>query len=96
MTALSVIATGYDEGSPEARAARSGRAIAEYSEEGSELVGHVTIGIYSDGRYSCGYNMPENHAFLGSTMFCAMVKEIIQRELTGKLAADDYAKEYLT
>lgn len=92
---MNIIDTAYEHDSHLAMAARSGRIIAEQSEEGSELVGHVTIGIYSNGTYSCGFKMTEDHPFLGPTLFCAMVKEIIEREMTGKLAADDYAKEFL-
>ncbi|SES19832.1 hypothetical protein [Sphingobium sp. YR768] len=91
---MKIIDTNYDEGSHLSMAARSGRIIAEMSTDESPLVGHITIGIYGDGTYSCGFKMTEDHPFLGPTMFCALVKEIIQRDLTGKLSADDYAKEF--
>ncbi len=90
-----LIDTGYEPGSYLAMAARSGRILAEMSEEGSELIGHVTIGIYSNGGYSCGFKMPTDQPFMGPTLFCAFIKEIIEREMTGQLAADDYAKEFL-
>lgn len=96
MANIHALPAPYDEDSPQARAARSGRTLAENSTEQSTLIGHVTIGIYSDGTYSCGYNMPEDQPFMGPTLFCAFIKTIIEREMTGKLAADDYAKEYLS
>lgn len=92
---LHVLETGYDHTGYLEMAARSGRILAEMSHEGSELIGHVSIGVYSDGSYSCGFKMPDDQPFMGPTLFCAFVKEVIEREMTGKLAADDYAKEYL-
>ena len=95
MTDIKAIDTGFDYDSPISRAARSGRMIAEHSTEAAPIIGHLTIGIYGDGTYSCGFVMPENH-IIGPTFFVAYVREIIARELTGQLAADDYAKEYLS
>lgn len=92
---ITVIDTDYDHSGYLAMAARSGRILAEMSKDGSELIGHVSIGIYSDGSYSCGFKMPDDQPFMGPTLFCAFIKEVIEREMTGKLAADDYAKEYL-
>jgi len=95
MTDIKAIDTGYDYDSPIAKAVRSGRMIAEHSTDDSPLIGHLTIGIYGDGAYSCGFNVPENH-IIGPTLFIAFIREIIARELSGKLAADDYAKEFLS
>jgi len=92
---VKIIDTSYEHSSYLAMAARSGRILAEMSQEGSELIGHVSIGIYSDGTYSCGFKMPDDQPFIGPTLFCAFIKEVIEREMTGKLAAYDYAKEYL-
>lgn len=92
---IRVIDTGYEHGGYLEMAARSGRIIAEMSTEEAPLIGHVTIGIYADGTYSCGFKMPEDQPFMGPTLFCAFLKTVIEREMTGKLAADDYAKEYL-
>lgn len=96
MTAkLEKIDTGFQGDGYLEMAARSGRILAEMSAEGSELIGHVTIGIYSDGTYSCGFKMPTDQPFMGPTLFCAFVKEIIERTMTGQLAAEDYVKEHL-
>lgn len=92
---MKIIDTKYSHDSGLEMVARSGRRMAEMSTDEAPLVGHVTIGIFADGTYSCGFKMPEDQPFIGPTMFCAYIKEIIQRELTGKLSADDYAKEYL-
>lgn len=92
---MKVIDTGYEPRSYLAMAARSGRILTEMSKDGSELIGHVTIGVYSDGTYSCGFKMPDDQPFMGPTLFCAFIKEVIEREMTGRLAADDYAKEHL-
>ena len=61
MTDIKAIDTGFDYDSPISRAARSGRLIAEHSTEAAPLIGHLTIGIYGDGTYSCGFVMPEDH-----------------------------------
>ncbi|MEC3912361.1 hypothetical protein U5A82_18340 [Sphingobium sp. CR2-8] len=71
-----IIDTDYESNSYLAMAARSGRILAEMSTEGSELIGHVTIGIYSDGTYSCGFKMPDDQPFMGPTLFCAFIKEV--------------------
>lgn len=39
--------------------------------------------------------MPTDQPFMGPTLFCAFVKEIIERTMTGQLAAEDYVKEHL-
>lgn len=90
-----IIDTNYDHDSYTAAAARSGRILAEMSTEEAPLVGHLAIGIYADGTYSRGFKMPTDQPFIGPTLFCAMLKEIIAREMTGQLAAEDYAREYL-
>ena len=92
---MHVIDTGFVEDGYLEMAARSGRIIAEMSTEEAPLIGHVTIGIYADGTYSCGFKMPEDQPFMGPTLFCAFLRTVIEREMTGKLAADDYAKEHL-
>lgn len=52
MTAkLEKIDTGFQPEGYLEMAARSGRILAEMSGEGSELIGHVAIGIYSDGTF---------------------------------------------
>lgn len=80
-----------------AAAARSGRLIAEMATEDNPLIGHLTIGIFADGGYTCGYRMPNGpEHFIGPTLFVAFLKEIISRKLTGSLAAEDYAREYLS
>lgn len=92
---MDIIDTGYEHDANCAAAARSGRVLAEMSTDEAPLIGHISIGIYADGTYSCGFRMPDDQPFMGPTLFCAFVKEVIQRELTGRLSADDYAKEYL-
>lgn len=93
---IKLAVTDYDPDSEEARMARSGRIIAEQSTEENPLIGHVTIGVYKDGGYSCGYFMPSgDESFFRPTLFTAFIKEVIAREMTGALAADDYAREYL-
>lgn len=90
-------ATTFESDPRLAAAARSGRMIAEMSTEENPLIGHLTIGIFADGGYSTGYLMPTGpEHFMGPTLFIAFVKEIIARDLTGALASDDYAREYLT
>lgn len=86
----------HEPDSEEGRCARSGRIIADQSTDEIPLIGHLTIGVYKDGGYSCGYFMPSGDgSFFGPTLFVAFIKEVIAREMTGALAADDYAKEYL-
>jgi hypothetical protein len=78
-----------------AKVARCARIMAENQTEGSDLIGFVTVAVYSDGAYSCGYQCPEDH-LIGPTLFTAYAKEVIERQLTGAMAAEDYAKEFLS
>jgi len=86
--------TGDPDSMP-AKVMRAGRCLAEYHTVETPLIGHVSIGIFADGTYSCGFQCPEDHGLFGPILFTAYIKEIIERELTGKQSADDYAKEFL-
>jgi len=92
---IAIAALGSGDDSNPAALTRGARALCELETEEAPLIGHVQIGVFADGRYSIGYRIPDDHPLLGTTLFCAMVKEIIAREMTGKLAADDYAKANL-
>lgn len=60
------------------------RSMAEQSESGSELAGFVVIGMYSDGRSSLGWRMPDN---IPSCLAPAYVAELIRRDIvTGREA----------
>ena len=74
---------------------RSARMLIENETEEAPLIGYVNVAVYSDGTYSLGFQCPEDHPFLGPTLFTAYVKEVIEREMTGQMAADDYARENL-
>ena len=78
-----------------ARVSRSARMLIEHGTDEAPLIGFATVAVYGDGGFSLGFQCPEDHPFLGPTLFTAYLKEIIEREMTGQMAADDYAKEYL-
>jgi hypothetical protein len=77
-----------------AKVSRSARILIENGTEEAPLIGFVAIAVYGDGGFSCGFQCPENH-LIGPTLFTAYAKEVIARQMTGVMAADDYAKEYL-
>lgn len=64
-----------------ARAHRSGRKLAEFSEDGSELIGYFTIGVYSDGQTCAGWSIPEGHPTVSAQVFKAMVLNKVQEKL---------------
>lgn len=93
--ALAVAASSGDPNTVPACITRAARTLCELSTEGAPLVGYIALGVYADGGFSMGFQTPDNHPIIGRTLFAAYVREIIRRELTGKQAADDYAKEWL-
>lgn len=91
------IAVGVVTGNPDAvtaKLSRGARMICELETEEAPLIGYVTVGIFADGTYSLGFKTPEDHV-IGATLFTAYVKEVIQREMTGQFAAEDYVRDHL-
>lgn len=79
----------------DAKISRSARLLIENETDEAPMIGFATFAVYGDGTFSLGFQCPEEHPFLGPTLFTAYLKEIIEREMTGRMAADDYAKEFL-
>ncbi len=92
---LQAVTADGDPDSLPGKVSRSARMLIENGTDDSPLVGFITIGVFGNGCYSCGFQCPEDH-LIGPTLFTAYVKEVVARELTGVMAADDYTQEYLT
>ena len=94
---LKAVEASGDPDSLSGKVARSARILAENATDDAPLIGFVTVAIYGDGAHSIGYQCPtiETHPFCGPVLFTAYIKEVIERNLTGQQAADDYAREFL-
>jgi len=60
---------------------RCAKKCVEYSEPGSELVGFVVLGLYSDGASSVGWRHDPARAVIPRALLPAYVEEIIRRDL---------------
>ncbi len=94
---LRAVEAANDPDSLPGKVARSARILAENATDEAPIIGFVTVAIYGDGAYSVGFQCPDatTHPFCGPALFTAYVKEVIERQLTGQQAADDYAREFL-
>lgn len=59
----------------------SGRALVDNSEPGSELIGYVSVGVYSDGSMSVGWQVPDGHPHISAYLFKAMVIDKLGKDL---------------
>jgi len=77
------------------KVSRSARMLIENGTEDAPLIGFASVAVYADGCFSMGFQCPEGHPFMGAALFTAYIKEVIEREMTGQMAADDYVREHL-
>lgn len=68
---------------------KSARAVAGFDEPGSELVGFVVLGLYSDGRTSIGWRYDGNRSPIPRAMLPAYVAEVIRRDIITQTEACD-------
>lgn len=57
------------------------RSIAEYSRPSAELIGFVTIGLYSDGSYSMGSRWDADRSLIPARLMPSYIAELIREEL---------------
>lgn len=67
------------------------RRIAEMSEPASQLVGFVTIGMFSDGKTSFGCYYDQTTAVVPRAMVPAWAAEVLRRDLITAAEAEDVA-----
>lgn len=67
------------------------RKIADMSEPGSELVGFVWIGIFSDNRTATGAHINSSTIPFNRAMIPAFVSEVLRRDLITSHEADEVA-----
>lgn len=60
---------------------RSGHALVDQSEPGSELVGYAIVGVYSDGSTVTGWQKPDAHPVISGTLFKAIVLNELEEKL---------------
>lgn len=60
---------------------RSAKAVASFSEPGSELCGYVVVGIYADGMHSLGFRYDESRARIPAALMPALVAELIRTDV---------------
>lgn len=57
------------------------KSVASYSEPGSELVGYVLIGLFSDGSNSSGVRWDDDKTPIPRTLMPAYVEELVRTQL---------------
>lgn len=67
---------------------KSARAVAEFSEPGSELCGWLVIGLYTDGAHSFGYRLDESRSRVPRLLLPAYVAELVRRDIVTKKKFD--------
>lgn len=68
---------------------KSARIVADFSEPGSELIGFVVLGLYSDGNHSLGFRFDPKRSPIPGVLMPSYVGELIRRDMiTRKVACD--------
>jgi hypothetical protein len=57
------------------------KAVASYDEDGSELVGFLVIGIFSDGQTSVGFRYDKKRCPVPLSLMPAWVAELVRRDM---------------
>lgn len=67
------------------------RAVASFDQEGSELVGYLLLGIYSDGQSSFGFRYDAERCPIPRSLIPSWIAEIVRRDMiTVPEAADKF------
>lgn len=65
------------------------RSVASYEENGSELVGFLVIGFFSDGAHSLGWRWDANRSPIPRRLLPAYVADLIREDLITGPALDE-------
>lgn len=67
------------------------RKIADMSEPGGELVGFITIGLFSDGKGSVGFRFDPDTSPIPKALMPSWVAEVLRRDLITSDEAEEVA-----
>lgn len=67
------------------------RMIASQEQEGSDLVGFLIVGVYSDGRHSAGFRWDPERSPIPRRLMPAWMEEVVREEMVTDSAAQHAA-----
>jgi hypothetical protein len=67
------------------------KAVASYDEPGSQLVGYLLVGFFSDGTVSTGYRWDAARTPIPRALMPAFVEEVVRRDMITSAEADEVA-----
>jgi hypothetical protein len=69
------------------------KAVADYDEADSELVGYLVLGIFSDGQTSLGFRVDKDRCPVPRSLMPSWIAELVRRDMIVAPEAEDRFNE---